>query len=100
MFVSGIGLCFVGAATQFKMKESYTRLIHFTGATVGIVTPLLYFLLSFNVGLPFAIQFVSTAIIMYSDEFKNKLWWIEIVGFLMVVYGIYSVLPEMYYVGV
>ena len=100
MFVSGIGLCFVGAATQFKMKESYTRLIHFAGAAVGIVTPLLYFLLSFNIGLPFAVQLVGSLIIWNSNEFKNKLWWVEILGFLMVVYGIYSVLPEMYYVGV
>lgn len=100
MFVSGIGLCFVGAATQFKMKESYTRLIHFAGASVGIVTPLLYFYLSYNNPLPFAIQVGSTIIIMGTEGIKNKLWWIEIVGFLMVVYGIYSVLPEMYYVGV
>ena len=100
MFVSGIGLCFVGAATQFKMKESYTRLIHFAGAAVGIVTPLLYFYLSYNNPLPFAIQVGSTIIIMGTEGIENKLWWIEIVGFLMVVYGIYSILPEMYYVGV
>ena len=100
MFISGIGLCFVGAATQFKMKESYTRLIHFAGAAVGIVTPLLYFYLSYNNPLPFAIQVGSTIIIMGTEGIENKLWWIEIVGFLMVVYGIYSILPEMYYVGV
>ena len=95
LFISGVGLCFVGAATQFKMKESYTRLIHFAGAAVGIVTPLIYFLLSFNVGLPFAIQLVGSVIIWNSEEFNNKLWWVEILGFLMVVYGLFSIIPAM-----
>ena len=95
LFISGAGLCFVGAATQFKMKESYTRLIHFAGAAVGIVTPLIYFLWSFNVGLPFAIQLVGSLIIWNSKEFNNKLWWVEILGFLMVVYGLFSIIPAM-----
>ena len=95
LFISGTGLCFVGAATQFKMKESYTKVIHFAGAAVGIITPLIYFLWSFGIGLPLFIEVFCTALIMSSSEFKIKLWWIEIAGFVTVVYGLLVCIPQI-----
>ena len=99
MFLSGAGLCFVGAATQFKMTAAYTRLIHYTGAGVGIILPLLYFAFGYEVYVPILFQIISAVLIMAIPKIDNKLWWIEIVGFLTIACGIYWVLPEMYYVG-
>ena len=99
MFLSGAGLCFVGAATQFKMTAAYTRLIHYAGAGVGIILPLLYFAFGYEVYAPILFQIISAVLIMAIPKIDNKLWWIEIVGFLTIACGIYWVLPEMYYVG-
>ena len=40
-FLSGVGLTFVGAATQFKMTISYTKQIHYIGALTGILFSLI-----------------------------------------------------------
>ena len=99
LFISGAALCFVGAATQFKITAAYTRLIHYTGAGIGIFLPLIFFGVAYDEYSPIIAQLLCSLIIAFISTSKNKLWWIEIVGFLTITYGIYSVLPAIYYVG-
>ena len=99
LFISGASLCFVGAATRFKITAAYTRLIHYTGAGIGIFLPLIFFGVAYDEYGPIIAQLLCSLIIAFISTSKNKLWWIEIVGFLTITYGIYSVLPAMYYVG-
>ena len=88
LFISGAGLCFVGVATQFKMKRSYTRIVHFLGAAVGIIVPLLHFAISYGIILPLILQTIGTLIIILMDNINDKLWWVEILAFITVIYGL------------
>ena len=99
LFLSGVGLVFVGTATRFKMKESYTRTIHFSGAVAGVLIPLLYFGICYDMWWLFHLQFWVSAVIYAHDRIENSIWWIEILGFITVMIGMYLILPEMYYVG-
>ena len=99
LFISGAGLCFVGAATQFKMKDTYTRLIHYAGAIIGLFLPLFFFSLSFNISAPLMVQIFGSLIIIFIEEIKHKLWWIEILGFMTVMVGMHYAIPLMESVG-
>ena len=94
LFFAGAGLTFVGAATQFKMKRSYTKQVHFTGAAVGIIIPLLYLAISFGNWIPLAIQAVGTVVITQS-KINNKLWWVEILAFICIMFGLYFNLHDI-----
>ena len=98
MFISGIGLCFVGAATQFKMKESYTKYVHFTGAAVGIFLPVA-FLYTLGIWYPLLVLTMFGLYLLIFKNTPNKLWWFEVVSFLCIITGMYDALPLFYYVG-
>jgi len=88
LFFAGAGLTFVGAATQFKMERSYTKQVHFAGAGIGIIIPLLYLAISFGNWIPLVIQVIGTLIITQS-KINNKLWWVEILAFICIMFGLY-----------
>lgn len=86
LFVAGSALTFVGAATQFKTTAAFTKQVHYIGAMVGIVVPLLYFGLTSNNWLPLIVQAIGTATVMLTKT-PNKIWWTEIVAFACVLTG-------------
>ena len=88
LFLSGAGLTFVGVATRFKLKRSYTRIIHFFGAAMGIIIPLVYFALSNGFIWPLILQVISTGLIVGIKKVKDKLWWIEIAAFFFIIIGL------------
>ena len=99
LFLSGAGLCFVGAATRFKLGYGYTTLVHFSGAVAGVLIPLLYFGFSYGIWWPFLLQFSGCIFIFAYDTITNPIWWVEILGFITVLSGLYLILPELNYVG-
>jgi hypothetical protein len=87
LFLAGSALTFVGAATEFKSTEWIKDEVHYTGAALGIILPLLYF--GFNNGLwiPLIAQVVGTIIITLTKT-PNKIWWTEILAFVCVLFGL------------
>ena len=98
LFLSGVGLSFVGAATQFKMKESYTKYVHFTGAAVGIFLPVV-FLYTLGIWYPLLILTMFGLYLLIFKNIPNKLWWFEVISFLCIITGMYDALPLFYHVG-
>jgi hypothetical protein len=88
LFLAGSSLTFVGAATEFKSTEWIKDEVHYTGAALGITLPLLYF--GFNNGLwiPLIAQVVGTIIITLTKT-PNKIWWIEILAFVVIMIGLF-----------
>jgi len=96
LFFSGVGLSFVGAATQFKMMESYTKQVHFIGAGIGMSVPTLYFL-SFDVYFPLLMQiWFGLYYFTTHRDMKNVLWWFEIVSFISIMLGLFKTIPLFY----
>ncbi len=78
--ISGAGLCFVGAAVEYKTVVPY---IHYIGATVCIVFAFLGLLFEFGMVYPLAIFALISAI---HGLFGNKpIWWIEIYAFVIII---------------
>ena len=90
LFLSGSALTFVGVATQFKTSISFTREVHYAGALIGVLVPLIYFGISSDNWMPLLIQVISTMIII-STRIQNKIWWTEIVAFFCVLSGLLSI---------
>jgi hypothetical protein len=90
LFLSGSALTFVGVATQFKTSISFTREVHYAGALVGVLVPLIYFGISSDNWMPLLVQVISTIIII-STRIQNKIWWTEIVAFFCVLSGLLSI---------
>jgi len=89
-FLSGVGLSFVGVATWFKSSERITEYIHFGGAMSGIVFGLLG--IAFGLGniIPLIVWITVTLLILLF-KIKNHMWWIEIVAFLAIIYGLLNI---------
>lgn len=86
-FLSGTGLSFVGIATWFKSSEKIVHWIHFTGALTGIIFGLVGIGFSFENWYPLLIWAgISLPIILF--KIKNHMWWIEIVAFASMIYGL------------
>lgn len=85
-FISGSGLCFVGASTQFKMKKDHTNLVHNIGAMVAIICALI------GIGIIGSwiptIIFIITSSILALLKIKNLTWWIEITAFATILSGL------------
>jgi hypothetical protein len=84
-FISGSGLCFVGASTQFKMKKDHTDIVHSVGAAIGIGGALI------GIGIisswiPLGV-FILASILLSSLKIKNLTWWIEISAFVSILAG-------------
>ena len=86
-FLSGAGLSFVGAATAFKSKIGLTKEVHYGGALVGILGALIGILVEYSNFLPL-VWFIFLAISIQVSYMKNKIWWQEIVAFLLILFGI------------
>lgn len=86
-FMSGAGLCFVGAAPMFKMKQGLTDEVHFGGATLGIFGALLGIGFAFSSWFPLAV-FILMSLLIIIRKVPNYLWWIEIVAFVTILAGL------------
>lgn len=85
--LSGSGLSFVGAATQFKDKIALTKEVHYIGAVVGILGALIGIIVEYGNYLPLVL-FVFLAISIQVSYMKNKIWWQEIVASLLILFGL------------
>lgn len=81
-FFSGAFLVFVGAASDYKTWK-VAKWVHYTGAVGAIVFGCLGFY-EINQNLVFPAVLVSVLLL---SSFKNKLWWIEIVTYLIFLTG-------------
>lgn len=86
-FLSGVGLTFVGAATQFKMTISYTKQIHYIGALTGILFSLIGIFSLWGNILPLLV-FLFFSVLLHFAKVKNSLWWIEMVAFFCILAGL------------
>jgi hypothetical protein len=86
-FLSGVGLCAVGAATMFKLKDDIQPYIHSIGAAIGIISALIGLGVERHAWLPL-VDFIILAVILYIFVDKNKTWWIEILAFLSIGLGL------------
>ena len=86
-FLSGAGLSFVGAATAFKSKIGLTKEVHYGGALVGIFGALIGIMVEYSNFLPL-VWFIFLAISIQVSYMKKKIWWQEIVAFLLILFGI------------
>jgi len=87
LFISGAALTFVGVATQFKTTQAFTKQVHYIGALIGVSVPLFYFGFSLNNWIPLNMQIVGIMIIALTTT-PNKIWWVEIVAFVCVLFGL------------
>jgi len=88
-FISGAGLCFVGAATMFKATDKFTPIIHSAGAIICILSALIGIWVERDIFLPFFL-FGGTASILSlkSIKLENKTWWLEITAFAFILIGL------------
>jgi hypothetical protein len=87
-FFSGMGLAFVGAATQFKWTGANTHIVHYLGAFIGIACALAALYFESGMWLPATLFTFITAIIILFKA-KNATFWIEIVAFLLIITGLF-----------
>jgi len=85
-FLGGMGLFWVGTQTQFR-GESIKGTIHYVGAVLAIVLSLIG-LLTQGVWIPLLICGVGTSI-MYLGKIKNFIWWVEMLAFLTIIWGLW-----------
>ena len=88
-FMSGAGLCFVGTATAFLSKGASTNIVHYLGAAVGIGCALLGLVFQYGIYLPLLVFTLGTALIMLIPKVNNKIWWVEILAFVVIVIGLF-----------
>jgi len=86
-FLGGMGLFWVGTQTQFR-GESIKGTIHYVGAVLAIVLSLIG-LLTQGVWIPLLICGVGTSI-MYLGKIKNFIWWVEMLAFLTIIGGLWT----------
>jgi hypothetical protein len=85
-FLGGMGLFWVGTQTQFR-GESIKGTIHYVGAVLAIVLSLIGLVLN-GVWVPLLICGVGTGI-MYLGKIKNFIWWVEMLAFLTIIWGLW-----------
>lgn len=76
MFLAGSAICFVGAASAFKMKQVYY--VHAIGAVLGMTLGLVYLLFDED---QYWIATSMVILVLTLTKSKNFLWWTEIVTF-------------------
>ena len=86
-FFSGMGLAFVGAATQFKWSGANTHLVHYLGAVLGIGCAVMGLYFESHLWQPAAIIVVFSALCSINRT-KNAIFWVEIVSFLAIITGL------------
>lgn len=102
-FLSAVGFVFTGVAADYKIPElTYKYLLHMTvqkrtmvwwvhhiGAGIGILFSFLGIWITFNQPELFIIFLISTLVI-YLFNIINKLWWIEILAFVLILIGLFK----------
>ena len=86
-FLGGMGLFWVGTQTQFRDEVSIKGKIHYVGAVLAIVLSLIGLLLN-GVWIPLLICGVGSGI-MYLGKIKNFIWWVEMLAFLTIIWGLW-----------
>ena len=87
-FLSGAGLSFVGVATMFKSTNDITPYIHFIGAGIGIIFALIGIGVERFTWIPL-ISFAVLSLLLKLLKVNNIVWWIEIVAFISIVFGLF-----------
>jgi len=85
-FIAGAALCFVGTAARFKTTIANTKQIHFAGATIGFLAAYLGLGIVHGQWFPLLLFSLYTLLVTVST-IPNKLWWVEVIGFGILVYG-------------
>lgn len=85
-FLSGTGLMFVGAATQFKWSGANSNLVHFGGALVGIMGALCGLGIEYGNWKPLLVWSIGTLLLQYI-KIRNFIWWVEILAFVSIIGG-------------
>lgn len=93
MFLAGAGICFVGAAAQFKQKLTTT--VHVAGALIGITSSQLSIAIDFKM-LYVNIIFIVLALLFKLLKIKNATYWIEILAFISISYALGLRLYNLY----
>jgi hypothetical protein len=86
-FYSGVGLAFVGAATQFKWTKAGTDIAHYLGAFIGIECALIALWVESNIWPQVLFTFITAIIVLF--KIKNATFWIEIVAFVSIIIGLF-----------
>ena len=89
MFLAAAGICFVGAAAEFK--QSLTKNVHMIGAYCGILFSQLSILFYFN--LPVVVATTLLLLIICQLYVKNKVWWQELIAFTAILIVFQIALP-------
>jgi hypothetical protein len=96
MFLAGAGIGFVGAATAFKEKLTYT--VHMTGAIVGIISSQAAIAFEYNLyWLNYLFVGISLSLVILTALKVNVkyFWWIEITAFVCIGIALYSKLSGL-----
>ena len=88
-FPAGMGLFWVGTQTQFKSAVSIKGTIHYIGAVLAIVLSLIGLGLN-DVWFPLLLMGIGSPIIyVVREDEKDWIWWIEILAFLTIIWGLW-----------
>ena len=94
LFASGMGLIFVGGATQFLPRKGPVPIIHFTGAAIGIGAALLGLGIDYDAWYALSI-FGGLSALFYIGaliwKWKDHIWWIEIIGVISILIGLFTI---------
>ena len=85
-FISGTGFAFVGVASAFKSKKM-TEIIHNVGAITGYISALIGLLVTYGMIAPLMTAVSGTFLIILAG-LKDKIYWIEVFGFLSIMTGL------------
>lgn len=92
LFLSGVFLAFTGAAGPFKSKM--TKWIHNINAGLSVLFAFYYLYYSGIQYIP--IIWLILIPILSLKLTKNKIWWIEIISFLLVFGGMFLLFTKMF----
>jgi len=85
---SFIGLLFTGAAPMYRLKYSYTNIVHIFGAIFGT---LFSFIGVYDISGNYSIfvLFLILIVLLKIFKIKNFIWWLEYIAFICVMISIY-----------
>lgn len=83
-FLAGAGLTFVGVATAFRTTQSYTNIVHYTGAAMGILLSLLGLGFVYNDWISLSL-FLISALTLRTLLKNHWIWWVEIAAFIIII---------------
>ncbi len=87
-FLAGSGLAFVGAATQFKLSDSLTPLVHYIGAALGIGLTAIGLGIVGGYWFPLILLVLGGGLMKWKVKF-NFTFWFEVYAFLLLLPFLY-----------